>query len=222
MTLQVCGADQWGNSLAGVEMIRKLEGKPAHVYSTPLIIDKTTGQKFGKSEAGTIWLDPNKTSVYQFYQFWLNVDDASAADYLKIYTLIDLGDYDSLMTEFQENPSERAAQKYLASEVTTIVHGEAAAKNVQKVTEVLFGDAQISALDEAQVDLLADEIPVVKTGVSLIDALVQTKAATSNGEARRLIESGGISINGQKVSADQQLSEKSLIKKGKNSFILVR
>ncbi len=222
VSLQVCGADQWGNSLSGVEMIRKLEGATAHVYSFPLIVNKNTGVKFGKSEEGAVWLDPVKTSVFQFYQFWLNVDDAGVADYLKIFTLIEPAEHEKLISQFQTNPGARAAQKYLAFEVTKLVHGEPAAQSAQKVTETLFGSFQISDLSEADLKLLAQEIPTAAIDNSIIDILVQTKIAASNGEARRLIESGAILVNSQKAATDQQIAQKSLIKKGKNTFILVK
>ena len=128
VTLQVCGADQWGNSLAGVEMIRKLEGGEAHVYSTPLVINKATGVKFGKSEGGAVWLDPEQTSVYKFYQFWLNADDEGVIDYLKIYTLLPREEVERLQAAVQNNPGAREAQKALAFEATKLVHGEEAAR----------------------------------------------------------------------------------------------
>jgi tyrosyl-tRNA synthetase len=203
-------------------MIRKLEGATAHVYSFPLVINKNTGVKFGKSEAGAIWLDPARTSVFQFYQFWLNVDDESVGDYLKIFTLIEPDEHEKIMAEFQANPGERIAQKYLAHEVTKIVHGEAAAQSAQKVTETLFGVADVSELNSTDLELLAHEIPTVPLNTSLVGALVQTKAAASNGEARRLIESGAVSNNGEKILTDRSVNEISLIKKGKNNFILVK
>jgi len=220
-TLQVCGADQWGNSLAGVEMIRKLEGKTAHVFSFPLVINKTTGVKFGKSEEGAVWLDANKTSVYKFYQFWLNVDDESAADYLKLFTNIQPDEFDNLMGEFKVALAARAAQKYLAYEVTKLVHGEERAQSAQKVTAVLFGEQTVSSLSPGDLELLAHEIPVVSPGLAS-DCLVQSGTASSKNEARRLIESGAVQVNGQKLSEDAQVDATSLLKKGKNSFILVK
>lgn len=220
VTLQVCGADQWGNSLAGVEMIRKLEGKEAHVYSTPLVINKSTGVKFGKSEDGAVWLDEAKTSVYKFYQFWLNVDDAGVEDYVKVYTLIQPQELEDLLKHFKEQPQMRAAQKYLAYEVTKLVHGEAKADSAKKVTAVLFGDTPFEELSKEDIEVLASEVPVVTAG-ELVNILVSSHTVTSNSEARRLLQGGAISINGQKVSADQVVSAPSLIKKGKNTFLLV-
>jgi tyrosyl-tRNA synthetase len=222
VTLQVCGADQWGNSIAGVDLIRRLDGKEAHVYSTPLVINKSTGVKFGKSEGGAIWLNPNKTSVYQFYQFWLNAGDADVIDYAKIFTMLSKEDVEAMEKQVKENPSARVAQRALAREVTKIVHGEKRTDSVEKVTAVLFGGGSVKDLSKEEIDMLAEEIPHAKVGKTLIDILTEAGVASSNGDARRLIESGGVSVNGEKVTADATISELSLIKKGKNSFILVR
>lgn len=222
VTLQLCGADQWGNSVTGVDLIRRLEGKESHVYSTPLVINKSTGVKFGKSEGGAIWLDANKTSVYQFYQFWLNADDAGVIDYIKIYTLLDKEEIEKLADEVKTNPGARSAQKALAASVTTIVHGEQRAKSVERVTDVLFGNANFQDLQTDDLDMLSHEIPVSSLGKTLIEILVETNLASSNGEARRLINNGAVSVNNEKVDQDQVISHTLLIKKGKNSFILVK
>ncbi|MEO6109884.1 MAG: tyrosine--tRNA ligase [Candidatus Saccharimonadales bacterium] len=222
VTLQVCGADQWGNSIAGVDLIRRLEGKVANVYSTPLVINKTTGKKFGKSEEGAVWLDPTKTSVFKFYQFWLNAGDADVIDYAKIFTMLSREQVKELEKQVADNPGARDAQKTLAHEVTKIVHGAERTTSVEKVTAVLFGNTKVQELSNDEVEMLAGEIPSFITGKSLIEVLVESESASSNGEARRLIESNAISINGEKVSADSTISELSLVKKGKNSFILVR
>ena len=222
VALQVCGADQWGNSIAGVDLIRRLEGKEAHVYSTPLIINKTTGKKFGKSEDGAVWLDENKTSVYQFYQFWLNSGDQDVIDYLKTFTMLDKPTIDDLENEVATNARERVAQKTLAQEVTTLVHGSERTANVKNVTAVLFGDAPVATLSDDELTMLAGEIPSAAIGTSLHQLLVDAGYASSNGEARRLIESGAVSVNGVKATESVVTSERALIKKGKNSFILVR
>ena len=222
VTLQLCGADQWGNSIAGVDMIRRIEGGEAHVYSMPLVINKTTGVKFGKSEGGAVWLDPKKTSVYQFYQFWLNVDDAGVIDYAKLYTLLDKEALEELERAHAIDLGQRLAQRTLAREVTTLVHGEARANEVIRVTEVLFGKADFSSLTSDDLTVLAQEIPSVEVGVWVIDALVDKKVASSKGEARRLIGNGAISVNGLKIAEDQQINAPSLIKKGKNSFIVAK
>ncbi len=222
VSLQLCGADQWGNSITGVDLIRRLEGKEAHVYSLPLIVNKATGVKFGKSEGGAVWLDANKTSVYSFYQFWLNVDDASVVDLLKLYTLLPKDVIDTLEAEARSNPGARAAQKALAHEVTTLVHGADRTASVERVTSVLFGGEAFDSLSDGDIEVLAAEIPTVNIGTSLIDALVTTGIASSNGEAKRLIESGAISIAGEKISTDQTIETRSLVKKGKNSFVLIK
>ena len=222
VTLQLCGADQWGNSLAGVDLIRRLESGEAHVYSTPLVINKATGVKFGKSEDGAIWLNPKKTSVYKFYQFWLNMDDEGVIDYAKIYTLLSREEIEALEGEHRARPGARVAQKALAREVTTLVHGKDRMESVTRVTNVLFGDAVFADLSSDDLDALSEEIPTVDAGKTAVESLIATGIANSNGEARRLISGGAISVNGEKIAEDKQLTELSLIKKGKNSFILVR
>ena len=220
-TLQLAGADQWGNSITGVSLIRKLEGGEAHVFTTPLVINKTTGVKFGKSEGGAVWLNESKTSVYKFYQFWLNLDDAGVVDYLKIYTTLPRPDIERLEQEVAQRPEKREAQKTLAYEVTKLVHGVARAEQAQNVTAALFGDTPFSDLLDIELDMLALEIPVTSSA-TLVNALVTTGAAASNGEARRLIASGAVSVNGEKAVDDRELPIPGLIKKGKNTFVLVR
>jgi tyrosyl-tRNA synthetase len=203
------------------------------VYSTPLVINKATGVKFGKSEGGAIWLDPKKTSVYKFYQFWLNVDDEGVIDYMKIYTLLSKEEIDKIHAEYEMNLSSRIVQKRLAEEVTILVHGRKRFESVKRVTDVLFGDNDVHELSDEDLDALAAEIPVV----SLVDTsfvgndvktemvsavLYKASFAKSLGEARRLIEGGGVSVNGEKIHQDRMLTDVSLVKKGKNSFVLVR
>lgn len=220
-TLQVAGADQWGNSIAGVSLIRRLEGAEAHVLTTPLIINKATGVKFGKSEGGAVWLDPTKTSPYKFYQFWLNTDDDTAEDLIKIYTMLDKQTVEQMIASHRMQPNERVLQRALAQEVTRLVHGQERLDTVERVTAVLFGGMQVSELQSSDIDNLAQEIPSA-TPQSLVNVLVATSTASSNGEARRLIQSGAISVNGQKILEDVEIADTSLVKKGKNAFILVR
>ncbi len=222
VTLQVCGGDQWGNSITGVDLIRRIEGGEAHVYSTPIVINKATGVKFGKSEGGAIWLDEKKTSVYQFYQFWLNSDDEGVVDYAKIFTLLNQEHIAAMAEQVASNPGARQAQRTLAREVTTIVHGAERTASVERVTATLFGGGNISDLNEADLEVLAAEIPTAVRGASVIEALVLSGNAASNGEAKRLIEGGAVSVNGEKVTEDYSIDTTALIKKGKNSFILVR
>lgn len=220
VTLQVCGADQWGNCLAGVEMIRKLEGATAHVYSVPLVINKATGVKFGKSEEGAIWLDERRTSAFAFYQFWLNTDDEGVGDYIKLYTGIQPEEYDALMQEFTANPAGRAAQKYLAHEVTTLLHGRERTDKVVHCTQALF-DGDISQLSDEELKMIADEVGSHIHDKLVSEILVDKSIASSKGEARRLIEGGAISLNGQKITTDETVKEKTLLKKGKNTFVVV-
>jgi tyrosyl-tRNA synthetase len=219
--LQVGGSDQWGNILSGIDLIRKKEGNTAHGMTAPLVINKATGRKFGKSEGGAIWLDSNQTSVYKFYQFWLNTDDESAVDYLKLFTLLDREEIDSVVDEHSRNPSARTAQKALAQAVTELIHGKERTESVVRVTDVLFGGSDFNSLTGDDIELLAQEISTSKTGVNLVEALVESGLASSNGEARRLISGGAVSFNGEKILEDKQVSSQGLIKKGKNSFILV-
>jgi tyrosyl-tRNA synthetase len=222
VSLQLCGADQWGNSIAGVDLIRRVDGKEAHVYSTPLVVNKATGIKFGKSEDGAVWLNPAKTSIFKFYQFWLNLDDAGVADYAKIFTLLGREEIAEMERQVSENPAGREAQKTLAHEVTKIVHGEERTASVERVTAVLFGGSSIEELSGDDIEVLAAEIPTYGTDRSLVELLVESGNASSNGDAKRLIESGAVSVNGEKVSQDEMIAGRALVKKGKNSFILVR
>ena len=222
ITLQIAGADQWGNSVTGVQLIRKIDNAEAHVWTAPLIINKVTGRKFGKSEDGAVWLDAKKTSVYKFYQFWLNVDDDGAIDYAKIYTLLSKEEIDELSNKQKDNPAARDVQRVLAYEVTKLVHGEDAANSAVRVTQVLFGSADFASLSSDDLELLANEIPVFSGYANIVDILTNSGLTSSKGEARRLILGGAISVNGTKVLDDQVIDQSALIKKGKNSFLLVR
>jgi len=204
VTLQVCGADQWGNSIAGVDLIRRLTGGEAHVWSAPLVVNKATGQKFGKTEAGAIWLDPTKTTPTRFYQFWINVDDEGVEDYLKIYTLLSREAIAEIVRTHQADPGQRKAQQALAREVTQIVHGAAAAVLAEAVTGYLTGAQPIGQADETALESLRAEIPAVKTTGegSIIEVLAGSGLASSNSEARRLLASNAISINGQRVTRE--------------------
>jgi len=223
VNLQIGGSDQWGNILSGVDLIRKLDGDEVHAFTFPLVIDKTTGRKFGKTESGDgVWLDPKKTSPYQFYQYWLNTGDEDVIDYLKLFTLLPHEEIEELAESQRANPAGRAAQKRLALEVTTIVHDLETATNVAHVSSVLFGDEDVRDLPAAGLDLLSETIPTVPRGTKIVEALTKSGLADSNSEALRLIKQNAISINGQKVTADSEVSQISLIKKGKNNFVLVR
>ncbi len=224
VVMQIGGSDQWGNLLSGVSLIRKKESKEAHAFSMPLIINKATGAKFGKSEDSAVWLDEKLTSVFKFYQFWLNVDDDGVEDYLKIYTLLSKDEIDKVMSEFKQNPSERLAQKTLAYEVTKLVHGESRANGNKKISEVLFGQGSFLELDKDEVDILAGELPAIPVSDDLYDMIVNAGLASSKSEARNFHASGAISINGEKTLPDQEIIFRqglNLLKRGKNSFAIV-
>jgi tyrosyl-tRNA synthetase len=207
-TLQIAGADQWGNCIAGVDLIRRTTGDEAHVWSAPLIINKSTGVKFGKSETGAVWLDASKTTPTQFYQFWINLDDAGVEDYLKVYTLFGPDEVAAIVAEHQQNPQARIAQTRLAEAVTEIVHGLEAVKVAQEVTAVLIGKTSLAEVSDSALTALRQEIPTL-TGQNhnLIDLLVSSGLASSGSEARRLILGNAISINGQKTNHDTLQTE---------------
>lgn len=220
-TLQLCGADQWGNSVTGVSLIRKLADGEAHVFSTPLIINKQTGVKFGKSEGGAVWLDGTKTSPYKFYQFWLNIDDEMAKDLIKIYTFLPQDVIAELTAQHEAEPASRLLQKTLAREITTIIHGQERAEAVVQASQILFTKGEFTLTDDVR-QVLAGELPVVPVGTRVVEALVQAGVASSNGQARRLLSDGAVSVSGRKLAEDETLATPSLLKKGKNSFVLVQ
>lgn len=221
VNMQIGGSDQWGNLLSGVDLIRKKENTEVYAMTAPLLINKSTGRKFGKSEGGAVWLDENKTSVYKFYQFWLNVDDESAIEYMKIFTMLDRDTIEAIAENHAVNPGARSAQKVLAREVTDIVHGSARRESVERVTEVLFGGGDFKKLSDDDLGALAEEIPCVDAGIDVIEALVESGAVGSNGEAKRLLKSGAISLNGEKLAENKVVNDTSLLKKGKNTFVLI-
>lgn len=219
--LQLCGADQWGNSIAGVDIIRRIEGGEAHVWSAPLVVNKTTGVKFGKSEDGAIWLDPAKTTPTAFYQFWINADDLGVESYLKIFTLLDNEAIDALMARHQSEPHKRIAQTRLAIEVTKLVHGQAQMAIAQDVTDVLKG-ANVGVIDEESMVALRTEIAstVADADGSILAALTETGLASSISEARRLLQGNAIALNGAKVARENFESQdfkngRLLIRRGK-------
>lgn len=221
VNLQIGGSDQWGNLLSGVDLIRKKENAEVYAMTAPLLINKSTGRKFGKSEGGAVWLDENKTSVYKFYQFWLNVDDGSAIEYMKIFTMLDRDTIEAIAENHAVNPGARSAQKVLAREVTDIVHGSVRRESVERVNEVLFGGGDFKKLSDDDLGALAEEIPCVDAGIDVIEALVESGAVGSNGEAKRLLKSGAISLNGEKLAENKVVNDTSLLKKGKNTFVLI-
>jgi tyrosyl-tRNA synthetase len=223
VSLQIAGADQWGNSITGVDLIRRLTGDEAHVWTGPLVINKSTGQKFGKSEDGAVWLDPQLTSPYDFYQFWLNVDDEGVEDYLKIYTLLEKAEIDRVMADFSANKAGRAAQRALAYEVTKLVHGPQAVSDVLKATELLFGSEPLDDTAFATIKNVFETTPLTPDA-PLLEALVTLGLASSNTEARRFVSEGAVTINNDKVTLDKQSlsaedfhNEIVVIRRGKNS-----
>ncbi len=220
--LQLCGADQYGNCTSGIHLIKRLEGAKADAYSCPLIIDKVTGRKFGKSEGNAVWLDSTKTSIFDFYQFWLNQADEVLEEFFKYYTFVTPEELEQILAKHAENPGARYGQRQLAYMVTEVVHGADAAKSAEKITAILFGDGQLSDLSEDELDLLAKSFPTAAKDNQLLDILVETGLASSKGEGRKLLAGNAISVNGTKLTEDQAITETALIKRGKNKFALVR
>lgn len=225
--LQLCGADQFGNCSSGIHLIKRLEEATADAWSTPLVIDPVTGRKFGKSEGNAIWLaaadngSGNYTSVFDFYQFWLNQPDSSVEYLMKIYTLLERPEVERLMASAAEHPERREAQKALAMGVTSVVHGAAAAEAVAALTERLFGGA-LGDLSEDEIREFGEYLACAPRGTKLFDALVATGLCTSKGEARKLATAGAITVNGEKVAEDIAISQVALLKRGKNKFAVVR
>ncbi len=205
VVLQIGGSDQWGNMLSGVPLIRKKESAEVHALSMPLVVNKETGQKFGKSEAGAVWLDPAKTSPTQFYQFWINVDDADVENYLKVFTLLPKDKIEQVMAEHKSDPSARKAQKILAEEVTKLVHGEGQSGSATSVTKYLTSQVSLAEASEEELAEIRKELASAKSaaGGSVIVALVKTSLASSNSDARRLLASGAVYINGQTTDREK-------------------
>jgi tyrosyl-tRNA synthetase len=219
--LQIGGSDQWGNCLSGVELIRKARGEEAHVITLPLVINKATGKKFGKSEDGAIWLDAAKTTPTQFYQFWINIDDDGVEGYLKTFTELEREAVDTIMSKHREAPEMRHAQQELARAVTSLVHGEHETMTAQAVTDFLTGRRPIGEA-ESEIDAVRQEIPAVSAAAdaSIIEVLTRSGLAASNSEARRLLASNAVSVNGVKVSketfeADDFQNRRLLLRRGK-------
>ncbi len=208
--LQMGGSDQWGNITAGVDLIRRVRGVSAHALVTPLITT-AAGTKFGKSETGAVWLDADKTSPFQFYQFWLNTADADAIRFLKYYTLLALEDIAEFEEEVSERPERREAQQRLASEVTRMTHGESGLQNALKATSVLFG-GDISGLTANELLDIFQDVPSSSLprerfegdGAALRDLVTLTGLSPSRGEARRLIQGGGVALGNRRVTDARQ------------------
>lgn len=207
--LQTGGSDQWGNLTSGTDLIHRVEGKSAHALTTP-IISNSDGKKFGKSEGNAVWLDSELTSPYAFYQFWLNVDDADVIDRLKVFTFLTRQQIQELATQVETEPFKRAAQKALALEVTSLVHGLAAAEGAIAASAALFGQGELTELDPATLAAALRELPNTQasTGASIVQLLQDTGLTDSISAGRRAIKEGGVYLNNVKVShEDAQLTD---------------
>jgi tyrosyl-tRNA synthetase len=229
--LQVGGSDQWGNITAGVDLVRKVAGQPAWGLTVPLVT-KSDGTKFGKTESGAVWLDPAKTSPYQFYQFWLNIPDADAVKFLNFFTFLAPDAIAGLACELSERPEKRGAQTRLAEEVTRLIHGEEGLTSARRVTAALF-HGEVASLSRAEVEQAFEAAPsygLPLVDISLVEALVVSKACASKRQARDDLAQGAISINGAKVqdpaarlTAKDRLHDAfTVIRRGKRNYTLLR
>lgn len=231
VSIQLGGSDQWGNIVTGTELIRKMEGGHAFALTVPLIT-KADGSKFGKTESGSVWLDPDKTSPYAFYQFWLNVSDEDAAKYIRIFTLLDKVSIENLQKEHKEAPHLRILQKEIAKQVTSMIHGEQEYEMALKASSILFGKSStedLAALDERtflqvfdgvpQVQIKRDDFNKIDNILDLLSEKSQSIIFTSKGEARKMIQGGGVSINKEKVSDPNSALEYPLLQ---NKYLLVQ
>jgi tyrosyl-tRNA synthetase len=223
--LQMGGNDQQGNLLAGSDYIRRTTGNEVFGLTQPLLLT-SSGTKFGKTEAGAVWLDANKTSPYKFYQFWFNTDDRDVEKLLKLYTFIPLEEIESIMNEHVKSPEKRIAQKRLALEVTSTVHGSDTAHSVINASEILFNPSiDFSGVNEDTCDMLKQEVPFRKTMCEfpsgVVNVLVSSGAFETNGEAKRAIRQGGVSINGIKISDEKMNVERDMLLSDKYLFVRV-
>ncbi len=227
--LQTGGSDQWGNITAGVELVRRTEGEQVHALATPLVT-RADGGKYGKTEAGTVWLDPELTSPYAFHQFWLQAEDAKVGEYLRIFSFRPVDEIDALVAEHEQRPQARLAQRALAADVTALVHGADELRAAEEAGQALFGRGDLAALPEAVLAAALTEAPHARVDAgtalpSVVDALVATGLAASRGQARRTVDDGGAYVNNERVSAaDEPLAAEALLhgrwvvlRKGKRS-----
>ena len=227
--LQMGGSDQWGNITAGIDLIRKTLGRGAFGATWPLVT-RSDGQKFGKTAGGAVWLDPQRTSPYQFRQFWMQMADADVVRYLPQFSLASLDDVRALIAEHEQAPEKRAAQRSLAAEMTSLVHGAEAAQNAEAAADILFGADPTSAAIDA-LRAVAAEVPTTAVSSTELDdpiaLLVRAGVVTSNSDARRTIQQKGLKINGQTLEEGETLANKGilhdrwvLVRKGKTSYHL--
>ncbi|MBW9330404.1 tyrosine--tRNA ligase [Lactococcus raffinolactis] len=231
VNLQIGGSDQWGNMVAGTDLIRKKSGNETHVITVPLITD-STGKKFGKSEGNAVWLDADKTSPYEFYQFWLNIADADGVKFLKIFTFLSLDEIDEIAKAFEAAPHERLAQKTLAKEVVTLVHGEAAYQQAVNISEQLFA-GHIKALSVKDIKAGLKDVPSYTVASdfdgNLVNLLVNAKISPSRRQAREDITNGAIYLNGERQTdldyvlsdTDKLENELTVIRRGKKKYTIV-
>ena len=234
--LQMGGSDQWGNIVTGTELIRRKKGGEAFAFTCPLIT-KADGGKFGKTESGNVWLDPSRTTPYQFYQFWLNASDTDAEKWIKIFTFLTQPEINSILEEHKKDPGKRLLQKRLAEEITKFVHGELALKEALTATEKAFAEKEKTAEELTEKDILdmqgVTQISFAKekinAGIDIVTFLAETGIEKSKGDARKLIEGGGVSINRKKVNSIEVKIDPSLllhnkyflVQKGKKNHFVV-
>jgi tyrosyl-tRNA synthetase len=238
--LQMGGSDQWGNIVTGTELIRRKAGGEAFALTCPLIT-KSDGTKFGKTESGNVWLDPEKTTPYQFYQFWLNVSDEDAAKYIKIFTILDQKEIENIVTEHNKAPHERVLQKRLAEEVTVMVHSREDYEGAVEASQILFGKGTTESLKKMNestflsvfegVPVFDIKMDIIRNGVTISSLCAEhTQVFTSKGELRRLVQGGGLSLNKAKIEnaeiiigSESLLNNKYLlVQKGKKNYYLIR
>ncbi len=228
--LQIGGSDQWGNIVAGVDLIRKKEGVEAYAFTFPLLVDKSSGKKFGKSEGNAIWLSEKKLSVYKFYQFFINVSDEMVIDLLKKLTFLSLGEIAEIESKWQKAKHERLAQKTLAREVTSFVHGEEKAQAAANVSEILFGKS-FNSLDEATKKMLIDEAPSFAfkklQDFEMPELLIKAELASSKREAKEFLSAGAVKIFDKKTDLDYKIQDSDfvdgilILKRGKKNLAVI-
>ena len=223
--MQVEGSDQWGNITTGIELIKKKLGKEAYAFTMPLILD-ANGNKFGKSEGNAIWLDKNKTSPYEIYQYLINADDSKVLEYLKVFTFLSREEIENIMTKQKEKPESRIAQKTLAYEVVKDIHSEDDANTAKKISETLFS-GNIKDLTEEEIKLAFKGIEAINSNTdTILNILVNNKIASSRREAREFLNSNAISLDGEIINDENHLIDNQkrihIIKKGKKKYYLIK
>ncbi len=230
-TLQIGGSDQWGNITAGIELIRRVHGKPAFGMTFPLITT-SDGRKFGKTEEGNIWLDPRRTSPYRFSQYWIQTDDRDVGRFLRYFTFLPIEEIDEIEKEHLKSPEKRAGQRRLSQELTTLVHGNAAARSVERAAKILFG-AQLDGIEETDLLSAAEEMPkTLQSGAPpfpLIEILLETGLSKSKSMARKELNGGGIYVNNHRITSEKSVlsdddllfGQYILLRKGKKNYHLL-